>query len=145
MSFIPLILKIFLLSFGGSRNRDLGKLSAQPEDITGPQDDQSSSKSGPNGEDPRTGVSLSCSPRHALSPPQTLGGAKDTSSRRKARSQLGRTRLGAAEFSGFPRRVRVPSGWPPLATVSSHQKDGYFLGKGLGCADRRWESCPIWC
>lgn len=122
MSFIPLILKIFLLSFGGSRNRDLGKLSAQPEDITGPQDDRSSSKSGPNGEDPRTGVSLSCSPRQALSPPQTLGGAKDTSSRRKARSQLGRTRLGSAEFhagSGFLPAGHLSPQCPPIKRTST--------------------------
>lgn len=58
-SFIPLILKNFLLSFGGSRNRDLGKLSAQPEDITGPQDDRSSSKSGPKDEIP--GLESACS------------------------------------------------------------------------------------
>lgn len=134
---------MFLFSFGSSRNRDLGKLSAQPEDITGPQDDRSSSKSGPKGENPGLESACPCSPRQALSSPHTLGGAKDTSSRRKARSQPGRTRLGAAEFSGFPRRVRVPSGWPPRATVSSHQKDGSSLGKGLGCAARRWESCPI--
>ena len=92
---------MFLFSFGGSRNRDHGKLSAQPEDITGPQDDRSSSKSGPKGEIPGLESVCSCSPRQALSPPHTLGGAKDTWSRRKARSQPGRTRLGAAEFSGF--------------------------------------------
>ncbi|XP_008586053.1 PREDICTED: uncharacterized protein-like [Galeopterus variegatus] len=41
----------------------------------------------------------------ALSALRSLGGATGTSSRPEVRSQTGRTRLGAAEFSGFAHRV----------------------------------------